>query len=200
MGDLEAFRAEKDAFFRDDPHSPLTPEQRGEFEGLTYFPENDELRIDAELGSEGVDRDEPILMQTTSGDVQEYRRAGVIRFAVDGRPAVLTLYASDDAPDLFIPFRDATSGNESYGAGRYLEVNPPAADGHLVVDLNLAYNPFCAYNPDWACPIPPIENWLRVPIRAGERTFPGAHEVPLHSRRLHLHRHRQPQGGESARR
>jgi hypothetical protein len=179
MSELDEFRAEKDAFFRDDPRSPLTAEQRAGFTGLRYFPENEELRLRTQLLTEGVDRDEQILMQTTSGDVQEYRRAGIVRFDVDGEPTQLTLYRSDDSDELFLPFRDATSGAESYGAGRYLDVEPPDADGKIEVDVNLAYNPYCAYNPDWACPLPPLENWLRVPIRAGERTFPGAHEVPV---------------------
>jgi uncharacterized protein len=177
MTELDEFRAAKDDFFRHDPDSPLTLTQRGSFDGLSYFPEEDALRIRTELETEGVDLDERIVMQTTTGGEQVYRRAGVIRFDVDGEAAQLTLYASDDAHDLFVPFRDATSGNESYGAGRYLEVDPPGPDGRVVVDLNAAYNPFCAYNPEWSCPIPPGENWLRVPIRAGERSFPGAHEV-----------------------
>jgi uncharacterized protein (DUF1684 family) len=179
VSELDEFRAGKDEFFRDDPHSPLTDAQRAEFNGLRYYPQSEELRIRAVLETDGVDREEPIRMQTTSGDVQEYRRAGVVRFEVDGEPAQVTLYRSDDDEGLFLPFRDATSGTETYGAGRYLEVEPPGPDGTVEVDLNLAYNPFCAYNPDWACPIPPGENWLRVPIRAGEQTFPGAHEVPL---------------------
>jgi hypothetical protein len=91
----------------------------------------------------------------------------------------VTLYASDETHDLFLPFRDATSGRETYGAGRYLEVEPPGPDGGVEIDLNYAYNPYCAYNPEWSCPIPPGENWLTVPIRAGERSFPGAHEVPI---------------------
>jgi uncharacterized protein (DUF1684 family) len=95
---------------------------------------------------------------------------------VDGRPTRITLFTSPEMHELFLPFRDATSGRETYGAGRYLEVDPPDADGRVVVDFNLAYNPYCAYNPDWSCPIPPGENWLDVPIRAGERTFPGAYE------------------------
>jgi uncharacterized protein len=179
MSELEEFRAEKDEFFHDDPRSPLTPEQRASFEGLRYFPEDGTLRIRGGLETEGVDRDERIVMQTTTRGEQEYRRAGVVRFEVDGTRAQVTLYASDDAHDLFLPFRDATSGKESYGAGRYLEVEPPTADGRVVVDLNLAYNPFCAYNREWSCPIPPGENWLSVPIRAGERSFPGAHEVAI---------------------
>jgi uncharacterized protein len=178
MSELEGFRAAKDAFFRDDPHSPLTPDQRASFDGLSYFPENDALRIRGVLETQDVDRNERIVMQTTTGGEQTYRRAGVIGFEVDGEAAQLTLYASDDAHDLFVPFRDATSGKESYGAGRYLEVEPAEPNGEVFVDLNLAYNPFCAYNPEWSCPIPPSENWLRVPVRAGERSFAGAHEIP----------------------
>ena len=83
------------------------------------------------------------------------------------------MYASEDMDELFVPFRDATSGKETYGAGRYLEVESPGPDGRVRVDFNAAYNPYCAYNPDWSCPIPPGENWLSVPIRAGEKTFEG---------------------------
>jgi uncharacterized protein (DUF1684 family) len=179
MSELDEFRAEKDSFFREDPRSPLLPAQRASFEGLSYFPGNEALRIRRPLETEGVDRDEPIVMQTTTGGEQEYRRAGIVRFEVDGETTQVTLYASDDTPDLFLPFRDATSGKESYGAGRYLDVEPPDPEGHVAVDLNYAYNPSCAYNPEWSCPIPPGENWLGVPIRAGERSFPGAHEVPV---------------------
>ncbi len=179
MSELDEFRAEKDAFFGDDPRSPLMPELRASFEGLSYFPENGALVIRGKLETEGVDRDERISMQTTTGGEQVYRRAGVVRFEVDGEPAQVTLYASSDSRELFLPLRDATSGKETYGAGRYLEIDPPGHDGYVVVDLNYVYNPYCAYNPDWSCPIPPGENWLSVPIRAGERTFPGAHEVPL---------------------
>jgi uncharacterized protein (DUF1684 family) len=179
MSELEDFRAEKDAFFRDDPRSPLPPEQRGSFDGLAYFDENEALVIRGELVTEGVDRDERVVMQTTTGGEQEYRRAGVVGFEVGGERAQVTLYTSRDVHEFFLPFRDATSGQETYGAGRYLEVEPPDTDGMVVIDLNYAYNPFCAYNPRWWCPIPPGENWLAVPIRAGERSFPGAHEVPL---------------------
>jgi len=179
MGELDAFRRAKDAFFRDDPRSPLTPEQREAFEGLVYFPEEPALVVEAPLETEGVDRDERIMMPTTTGDAQVYRRAGIVRFEVDGEPARVTLYRSEGMHDLFLPFRDATSGKETYGAGRYLEVEPPGPEGHVIVDLNHAYNPYCAYNPNWSCPIPPGENWLSVPIRAGERSFPGAHEVAV---------------------
>ena len=173
MSELDAFRADKDAFFREDARSPLLPEQRTSFDHLSYFPSSEALVIHARLDTEGVDREEEIAMQTTTGGQQAYRRAGVVRFEVDGAPTQVTLFASHDTPDLFLPFRDATSGKESYGAGRYLEVEPPGLDGAVEVDFNYAYNPYCAYNPDWSCPIPPGENWLAVPIRAGERSFPG---------------------------
>ncbi len=171
VSELEAFRREKDRFFREDPRSPLTPEQRASFTGLVYYPEDPSLRIEAVLDTD-VDRDEEIRMATTTGGEQVYRRAGVVRFQVEGRPAQVTLFASEGMPDLFLPFRDATSGVETYGAGRYLEVEPPGPDGRVVVDFNLAYNPYCCYNDHWSCPLPPRENWLDVPIRAGEQGLP----------------------------
>ena len=99
------------------------------------------------------------------------RRAGLVRFDVDGESAQATLFSDDDDPGLFLPFRDATSGRETYGAGRYLDVQPPDADGDVVIDFNLAYNPYCAYSEGFSCPLPPAENRLDVPIRAGEMTF-----------------------------
>jgi uncharacterized protein len=172
VDELDEFRAAKDAFFRSQPHSPLTPGQRAAFTGLAYFAEEPALRIEGVLDT-GVDRDEPIKLQTTGGGTQEYRRAGRVRFWVDGEEAEITLYRSKAQHELFVPFRDATSGRETYGAGRYLEVDRPGRDGRVVVDFNYAYNPYCAYNADWSCPLPPAENWLRVPLRAGERDFPG---------------------------
>ena len=174
MTELDDFRAEKDDFFREHPNSPLTPDQRASFTGLDYFAEDPSLLVHARLETDGVDTDEAVEMQTTTGGVQTYRRAGSVGFEVDGEPARVTLYASPDMHGLFLPFRDRTSGTETYGAGRYLEVEPPGPDGTVEIDFNLAYNPSCAYNPMWACPIPPGENWLTVPIRAGERSFPDA--------------------------
>jgi uncharacterized protein (DUF1684 family) len=171
MSEVDDFRADKDAFFRDDPRSPLTDEQRTGFTGLSYFPEAPNLEIGGVLETDGVDLDEPTVMQTSTGGEQTYHRAGVVRFEVDGRSARVTLYSSPDMHELFLPFRDATSGKDTYGAGRYLEVERPGAESNVVIDFNVAYNPYCAYNPNWSCPIPPGENWLAVPIRAGEKTF-----------------------------
>lgn len=173
MSELTEFRADKDAFFREHPNSPLMPSQRASFGGLAYYPEDPELVVHGPLETDGVDLDEAVTMQTTTGGHQVYRRAGVVAFDVDGEPARITLYSSPDMHELFVPFRDATNAKETYGAGRYLETEPPDPQGEVVVDFNYAYNPYCAYNPVWSCPIPPGENWLRVPIRAGERIFEG---------------------------
>ncbi len=111
-------------------------------------------------------------MATTNGKDQVYRRFGMVHFQVDGVDTQVTLYSSAGSQDLFLPFRDATSGKETYGAGRYLELH--AHGDEVVVDFNYAYNPNCAYNPEWDCPLPPGENWLTVPIRAGEKAFPAS--------------------------
>jgi uncharacterized protein (DUF1684 family) len=109
-----------------------------------------------------------VRMQTTTGDVQSYERFGRIRFEVEGQEAALTLYHNEYG--FFLPFADSLAGRETYGAGRYLEPEP-LPDGRILVDFNLAYNPYCAYNEHWSCPITPAENRLKVPIRAGEMTF-----------------------------
>ena|SRR3989442_6176341 len=173
--ELKRFRAEKDRVFAKDPHSPLTPEQRRSFRGLAYFDENPRLVINASVGR-NVEPDE-VRMSTTGGEGEEqiYHRYGLVRFHVDDQPAELVLYSSEDSDELFIPFRDATSGRETYGAGRYLEVH--AHGDQVTIDFNYAYNPNCAYDPSWSCPLPPTENWLKVPIRAGEKTFAAGHEA-----------------------
>jgi uncharacterized protein (DUF1684 family) len=170
VSELDGYRAEKDSFFRDDPRSPLTPEQRTTFAGLSYYPDDERYVIEATLDT-AVDRSEDIAMATSSGGSQTYHRAGRASFEVDKQPAEVTLYESDETDELFLPFRDATSGSETYGAGRYVEVQPPGPDGRVVLDFNLAYNPNCCYNEHWSCPLPPRENWLDVPIRAGEKDF-----------------------------
>src|SRR5712692_9651115 len=165
--ELKRFRSEKDRVFAKDPHSPLTPAQRQAFQGLEYFDENPRLVINASV-DRNVEAGE-VRMATSGGEEQVYQRYGLVRFRVDNEPAQLVLYSSDDSDELFIPFRDATSGHDTYGAGRYLEVE--AHGDHVTIDFNYAYNPNCAYDSAWICPLPPTENWLKVPIRAGEKTF-----------------------------
>lgn len=167
--DLEEFRQAKDDFFRSNLQSPLTRTQKKTFRGLAYFPENPALRLTVAVGPFAV-QDE-IEVQTSSGDVQMYRRYGRFSFEVEGQTAELTIYLQGDG--YFLPFVDALAGRETYPAGRYLEPEQ-LPDGRFLVDFNLAYNPYCAYNERWSCPLTPFENRLKVAVRAGEQLFPDA--------------------------
>lgn len=166
MSLLESFRLEKDEFFLHDPHSPLTPDQRRDFDGLRYFPKNPALDLKVEV--EEFPEKQNVTMQTTTGAVQDYQRFGRFRFAVEGEEVELTLFSNPHG--FFMPFADSLAGKETYGAGRYLEPEL-LPDGRFHVDFNLAYNPYCAYNDLYSCPITPAENRLKVPIRAGEKVF-----------------------------
>jgi uncharacterized protein (DUF1684 family) len=168
MTALEEFRAQKDMFFKTHPQSPLTAEQQAAFQGLRSFPENPDLRLVLPL-EEFVEKDS-VVMQTSTGDARAYTRYGRLRFTVDGQDVALTVYADEDSSAFFLPFVDALRGRETYGAGRYLDPEP-LDGGQFLVDFNLAYNPYCAYNDDWSCPLTPVENWLAVPIQAGEQLY-----------------------------
>jgi uncharacterized protein (DUF1684 family) len=166
MPELEKFRQEKDEFFKASPHSPLEPTQKKSFKGLNYFPDNPALRLEVTI-EEFPDK-KTVGMQTSTGEVQMYQRYGKFKFTVEGQEAELTVYSNEHG--FFLPFVDALAGRETYGAGRYVEPEPLAA-GKLLVDFNQAYNPYCAYNANWSCPLPPRENRLQVPIRAGEKIY-----------------------------
>lgn len=166
MNQLTQFRAEKDEFFETHPQSPLTPEQKNMFEGLHYFDENPQLQLTVEVDE--FDDKKEIQIQTNTGDVQTYERFGRFSFAVEGEEVSLTIFRN--VHGFFLPFADALAGSETYGAGRYLEPEE-LGDGEFLVDFNLAYNPYCAYNESWSCPITPPENRLKVPIQAGEKVY-----------------------------
>jgi uncharacterized protein (DUF1684 family) len=173
MSELSDFRREKDEFFGSHPQSPLTPGQQSLFEGLSYYDENPPLAL--AVNPEPFEQPETIHMQTSTGDVAEYQRWARIHFEIDGEASALTIYRDAHGESLFLPFQDANAGGETYGAGRYLDVHA-TGDGRLLVDFNYAYNPYCAYNERWSCPIPPAENRLSVAIEAGEKVFPnGTH-------------------------
>lgn len=172
MSHLDEFRAGKDEFFRDSPDSPLTATQHRSFTGLSYYPENPALALELEAVPFPIH--ELITMQTSTGGEAVYERWARVTFEVEGVEAGLTLYRERGSGHIFLPFQDSNAGSETYGAGRYLEVLP-LDDGRVLLDFNYAYNPYCAYNDGWSCPVPPAENRLKVPIRAGERTFEGGH-------------------------
>ncbi len=166
MPDLLQFRKMKDDFFANDGQSPLTPGQKKSFKGLKYFPANPELNLEVDV-EEYPDKQE-IRMQTTTGEVQIYERYGKFSFMIDDQVAELTIYRSEDG--FFLPFVDSLASRETYPAGRYLEPEPLGRN-RFHIDFNLAYNPYCAYNEYWSCPLTPFENHLKVPIRAGEKQF-----------------------------
>ncbi len=175
--ELREHRREKDAFFAEHRQSPIPPDERAAFDGLSYYEPDPDYRVEATFEAAGSGDDtETVEMEMTAGEPTEYVRVGRLRFAVDGEERTLSAFAPADDPSrssLFVPFRDATSGETTYGAGRYmeLEVDGELADGDTApLDFNLAYSPFCAYNESFACPIPPAENVLDVAIEAGERT------------------------------
>lgn len=163
--DYGSVRREKDEFFRTHS-SPLDPRDRAGFEGLDYF----EVRLDLVFTLAVIPGDgSEVKVQTSDGREKVYADAGRVEFDVDGHHVALTMYDPGHT-GLFIPFRDATSGVTTYGAGRYLDLEPNR-DGPVTLDFNLAYNPSCVYSDGWSCPIPPVANWLSVPIEAGERMY-----------------------------
>ena len=164
MSELTEFRLAKDEFFASHPQSPLTAEQRAVFAGLSYFPENADLRIEVEIDI--FPEQENITVQTSTGDLRTYIRHGRIHFEVRGESVQLTILENDLG--YFLPFVDSLANTKTYGAGRYLEPEI-LPNGKLLVDFNLAYNPFCAYNQRWSCPLTPWENRVKVPIEAGEK-------------------------------
>jgi uncharacterized protein (DUF1684 family) len=215
---LRESRAEKDAFFADDPRSPLPEREREGFDGLDYYPPDPEYRVAATATVH--DDPETVEMTVENGTAQRFERVVTFSFDLprdepsdesqvgdgddgDGADATDTDDADDTdaseraagssatvsetlhayrptAPDagdgsLFVPFRDKTTGQETYRGGRYMDLHPEGnlSDGDVVtVDFNLAYTPFCAYADAFACPLPPEENWLSSTVPAGERDPP----------------------------
>jgi uncharacterized protein (DUF1684 family) len=169
IGEVEAFRTSKDRAFASDG-SPIPPERRDELLPLAYFPPSLDYRVPAALRAD-PDR-LTIQMPTSTGQIRSMTRVGRLEFTLLGQPRTLSAFVESGARDfsrLFVPFADATSGTETYTAGRYLDLDRTAT-GLYVIDFNRAYNPFCYYDPRYDCPYPPRENRLDVAVRAGEKT------------------------------
>jgi len=176
---IEQMRREKDFFFKEDWRSPIPAPLRGAMKGLDYFPVDPAYRFRTRLTR--YPNPETVVLATSKGAPREMIRYGYFEFEVGGEKQRLDAFKAVSPPghtheetSLFVPFRDATSGKESYGAARYLDIEEQGSGEH-VLDFNLAYNPYCAYSDDYVCPFPPRQNWLGVPIRAGERNFLVAH-------------------------
>ncbi len=169
---VRANRAEKDEFFGSHPQSPIPPGERDAFDGLSYFDPDPDYRVEATARVH--EEPDPVEMETTNGPNVRYLRPVTFEFELRGEELTLAAYRqeSDESLSLFVPFRDKTTGQQTYRNGRYMEFEPDRSltDGDTVtLDFNLAYNPFCAYSDTFACPLPPEENWLSVVVPAGER-------------------------------
>ena len=165
---IESERLEKNDYFKNSEDSPLTAEQIPVFEQLSYFPIAEKYKIQAEFQRNS--REQKVKMAITDGSQRAYFIFGNAHFHLDGKELDLTVFkpVDTDSEYLFIPFYDKTSADLTYGGGRYVEPEL-LQNGALEIDFNLAYNPYCAYNHTYRCPIPPRENSLEVSILAGEK-------------------------------
>jgi uncharacterized protein (DUF1684 family) len=163
---------ERDRLYRSHPQSPIPAAERGDATAPEYYPYDPGLRTLAEI--DAADGAVFELPGSAEGHISA-ERAGTARFSLQGTPVSLSVFwLLDYAGGCFVSFRDSTSGSETYGAGRYVLDTAKGADlgadaGRVILDFNFAYQPSCSYDPQWSCPLPPRENWLTVPIRAGER-------------------------------
>ncbi|MFN2464413.1 MAG: DUF1684 domain-containing protein [Candidatus Dormibacteria bacterium] len=180
---VAGFRARRDELFKTHPQSPIPAADRSRFRQVDYFPEDPSLRVESHV--ESLSASENLRIETGGPDgTIEYQRVALAHFSVAGAACALTIFSIVGyGGGLFLPFRDATSGHETYGGGRYLFDTiknhvpvplPTPGSKSLVLDFNYAYNPSCAYDHRWACPLAPRENWLEVRVAGGERTYSAA--------------------------
>jgi len=164
-----ASRQQKDDAFRAAEDSPIPADQRAAFHGLTYFAIDPTYHVPAALAEDRSNPPQIITLQTSSTELQQEEKIGRLSFTIGGSTYTLTAFAEEgNLARLFVPFRDLTSGHETYGGGRFLNLDRTAT-GLYDLDFNRAYNPYCVYNHSYVCPVPPRENSLPLAIRAGER-------------------------------
>lgn len=171
----QSYQQQLDKEYRDAKESPLTAEGRTAFTGLDFYPVSADYCVEARFIR--TPDEKPFLMPTTSDRRPRYVKFGEVYFTLLGKECKLDVFQSLDMvkiekykDDLFLPFTDLTSGNGSYGGGRYIDLKQPKGD-KLGVDFNTAYNPYCAYNHDYSCPIPPPQNDLTVEVKAGVKEY-----------------------------
>lgn len=177
---LQHFRQQRDQLFAHHPQSALDEEQRRSFTGLHYFPYHPAFRFEVTIDTNVSPTKREVTMN--ANETMTMTTVGKVHFNVENEPATLSIYWLDIySGGLFLPFRDTTSPQESYGGGRYLFDTIKGSDflsivkagslAQIVLDFNYAYNPSCAYNYRWVCPLAPPENRLSVPITAGEMNY-----------------------------
>ncbi|HET9503926.1 MAG TPA: DUF1684 domain-containing protein [Hymenobacter sp.] len=170
LAKLRETRRQKDQTLHNAADSPIPGAQRATFAGLRYFAPVADFRVTASIKRLPVLLPQPLAMSL--GAPESYQRWGTAEFELNGKPQKLTLLQKAGDKQLFVPFTDPTNGEQTYGAGRYIDVPlPPAEANEVELDFNQAYNPYCAYNHDYSCPLPLAENRLTVPVVAGEQAF-----------------------------
>ena len=172
---IKDFQYEMNVEFANEEESPLTEEGINDFTELDFFTIDSTYKVIAKFELEKNPR--LFEMPTTTERKPIYKTFGTATFELEGKELILHIYQNQDLikkPDytnhLFIPFTDQTNGSESYGGGRYIDVEIPEGDS-IVIDFNRSYNPYCAYNDKYSCPIPPKENDLVIEIKAGIKAY-----------------------------
>jgi uncharacterized protein (DUF1684 family) len=169
---LSLARSAKDQAFREAPDSPVPADKRDRILPLSYFPIDPGYAVPAVLR---LSDERPVFdMLTSSGEPRRMQLVGTLEFTLRGEPRRLGAFVPDGTEqitNLFVPFADATTGTETYSAGRYLDIDPTTT-GYYTIDFNRAYNPYCAYSPTFECPFPPSSNRLTTEVRAGEKAPP----------------------------
>jgi uncharacterized protein len=165
MTGIENFRSDKDASMKTSKESPI--EDKANFKGLHYYYADPKFKVKAEL--DRFKSGQKFTVSMSGGTTEEYEPFGNATFEIDGQKCALKLFKSEGNL-LFIPFKDKTNGTETYGGGRYLDVDMSAINGTQIdLDFNKCYLPFCAYNHSFTCPVPPVENTLQIAVKAGEK-------------------------------
>lgn len=169
---IEKEREEKDRYMRNSPESPFAADP-AKYDELKYFPPDIHYRVIAALHP--VSDRKTRVLATNDGEEQRYLEYAYAEFKLDGvSNKLLILEIADPGPSngkLFLAFGDETSARETYGAGRYLDVTKTPGSSTIILDFNQAYNPYCAYSNSYSCPLPPRENILAIPVRAGEKSY-----------------------------
>lgn len=162
---IQSLRKQKDDFLKTDKESPI--KDKATFKGLKYFEVNPNFKVVGKLDK--FASDQTINISMTGGETEEYEAYGNVSFGIDGKKYSLKIFKTPEG-NLFLPFKDLTSNKETYGAGRYLDFGvDDVKNNQIEIDFNKAYQPYCAYNETFTCPITPAENFLNLALRVGER-------------------------------
>jgi uncharacterized protein (DUF1684 family) len=165
--DVQKIRKAKDESFASSEDSPI--KDKASFKGLNYFPFNKDYIVNFVI--EKAEKAQSVDIKMTDGTTEKLILFGKIKADIQAFSVTLTLYQRENG-DFFLPFKDKSAPKETYGGGRFLDLPlTTVKNNRMRVDFNLAYNPYCAYNEDFACPIPPAENTLPIRIEAGEKLF-----------------------------